>query len=506
MTTDLSRQAPDTPPPAPFARLWVRLLLGFAGVLLVAVLFQGVFARHAARSEFRQYVSRADQTRAANLAALLSAHHRANRGSWDGLQERAVAYAQIFDEDVIVTDAEGKVVADSRGEALGRSFAGGPDWLQVSIPDDRARPGPLPRIPRPGTGQAGVQPASTAGTLYVENRNSIAERERVFAKLQRALILGAGGGLLVALAFSVFLARRIGRPIELVTAAARRMGAGDLDQRVPVGGTAETADLAVSFNTMAANLATAQQLRRQLVADVAHELRTPLANIRRYLEAIEDGVVEPDEATVRTLREEAAQLNRLVDDLQELAQAEAGSLRLDRQASDLGELIERTIAATRARAAEREIALAASIEPSLPPVEIDRQRIAQVLQNLLANALTHTPPGGRVVVAARRLDERFVEVAVEDTGAGIAPEDLSHIFERFYRADSSRARATGGSGIGLTIARQLIAAHGGSIEATSEVGRGSRFVFTLPAPPARTGLVQPRRAEAVRADPAPSGR
>ncbi len=146
MTADRAGQTPDTSPPAPFARLWVRLLLGFGCVLLVAVLFQGVFARQAARSEFGRYVSRADQTRAANLAALLSAHHRANRGSWDGLQERAVAYAQIFDEDVIVTDAEGKVVADSRGGALGRSFAGGPDWLQVPIPDDRARPCPLPRF------------------------------------------------------------------------------------------------------------------------------------------------------------------------------------------------------------------------------------------------------------------------------------------------------------------------------------------------------------------------
>ena len=505
MTTKLAGTPPDVPvapPPAPFARLWVRLLLGFGSVLLVAVLFQGVFARQAARTEFRQYVSRADEARAVNMAALLSAYHR-SRGTWDRAQEAAVTYTQLFDEDIVVTDAEGKVVADSRGGALGRAFSGGSDWQQVPITDDRARPGPAPRLPRPGALQTGVP---TIGTLYVANRNSIAERERVFAKLQRALILGACGGLLVAFAFSVFLARRIGRPIELVTAAARRMGAGDLDQRVPVGGTAETADLAVSFNTMAANLATAQQLRRQLVADVAHELRTPLANIRGYLEAIEDGVVEPDEATVRTLREEAAQLNRLIDDLQELAQAEAGVLRLDRQASDLGELIERIVAATRARAAEREIALAASIEPALPPVEIDRQRIAQVLQNLLANALTHTPPGGRVAVAARRLDDRSVEVAVEDTGAGIAPEDLPHIFERFYRADSSRARATGGSGLGLTIARQLIVAHGGTIGATSTVGRGSRFAFTLPAPPAPPGMVQPHRAEAMRADPAPSGR
>jgi signal transduction histidine kinase len=186
---------------------------------------------------------------------------------------------------------------------------------------------------------------------------------------------------------------------------------------------------------------------------------------------------------LRTLREEAAQLNRLIDDLQELAQAEAGTLRLDRAPADPAQLVEAAVNATGARASDRGVTVLAAVpdgEADLPLVDIDAQRIAQVLQNLLTNALVHTPHGVRIVVGARRLDERFVEIAVEDNGDGIAPEDLPHIFERFYRADGSRARATGGSGLGLTIARQLVEAHGGVIDVTSEPGRGSRFAFTLP--------------------------
>jgi two-component system sensor histidine kinase BaeS len=213
---------------------------------------------------------------------------------------------------------------------------------------------------------------------------------------------------------------------------------------------------------------------------VAHELRTPLANIRGYLEAIEDGVVAADEETMRTLREEAAQLNGLIDDLQELTQAEAGALRLDRGPFDAAELVERATDAARARAVEKSITLIGGAEPSLPPVDVDLQRIMQVLQNLLTNALRHTPEGGQITVSARRTPDGLVAISVEDTGAGIAPEDLPHIFERFYRADSSRSRATGGSGLGLTIARRLVETHGGQIGVESTVGQGSRFTFTLP--------------------------
>ena len=376
-------------------------------------------------------------------------------------------------------------MADTTGERAGQRFTGETGWQQTPIDEQALRgiggrtgivtmPGRLPLIRSGGN--------TVYGTLWVESANAAAAtRDREFLnRLRRVTFLSTGIGLIAALIVSLIIARLIGRPLEALTRAVRRMGAGDLQQTVPEEGSAETVELARSFNAMASNLALSQRLRQQMVADVAHELRTPLANIRGYLEAIEDGVVEADEATLRTLRDEASHLNRLIDDLQELAQAEAGNLRLDRGPTDPAELIARATGAVRARAVERGIALTTALPPDLPAVEVDPQRITQVLHNLLTNALTHTPSGGSVVVEAWRTPEGMVAISVADTGAGIAPEDLPRIFERFYRADSSRSRATGGSGLGLTIAKRLVESHGGQIAAASELGRGSRFTFTLP--------------------------
>lgn len=467
------------------ASLWVRLLAGFAMVLLIAVLATSLYSRHAAQSEFQRFVNRGQESRLQNTAYIFAISYAQSRGSWDDAQRTAVVAAQLFGDHVVVTDSNGVVVADSAdGKLLGQHFAGGDEWQQTAIVAERRRGGPFGmQAPPP------APPDTTLGTVYVENPGAAADRADFLGRLQRALLVGAGIGLLAALVVSLYLARRVGRPIELVTAAAHRMGQGDLAQRVPVGGGAEAVELAASFNKMAENLARSQELRQQLVADVAHELRTPLANIRGYLEAIEDGLVRADEATLRILREEAAQLNRLIDDLQELAQAEAGALRLDRHPADLGELIEHTLAAARARAAEREIALVAAAEPDLPPVEIDAQRIAQVLQNLLGNALRHTPPGGRIEVGARRAAPATVEVWVEDTGSGIAPDDLPHVFERFYRADVSRthsdaasadASERAGSGLGLAIARWIAQAHDGEITIDSDDGKGTVCSVFLP--------------------------
>lgn len=230
---------------------------------------------------------------------------------------------------------------------------------------------------------------------------------------------------------------------------------------------------------MAADLEQAEQLQRNMVADVAHELRTPLSNIRGYLEAIRDGLVKPDAEAIRSLDEEAALLSRLVDDLQELSLAEAGELKLIVQPEEIAQLVSRTIAAVKSRAVAKGVSLSTDCPGGLAPVMIDSSRIGQVLRNLLENALAHTPEGGAVTVTVRQQD-RWMQVSVTDSGEGIPSMDLPHIFERFYRVDKSRARATGGSGLGLTIARRLVEAHGGKIEAQSELGKGSRFSFTIP--------------------------
>jgi len=230
---------------------------------------------------------------------------------------------------------------------------------------------------------------------------------------------------------------------------------------------------------MAADLEYAEQLRRNMVADVAHELRTPLSNIRGYLEAIRDGVIEPDAAAMRSLNEEASLLSRLVNELQELSLAEAGELKLVYQAEDITKLVNQAVLPWQRQVAAKEISLSLNLPDGLPLVSIDWQRANEVLHNLLENAVAHTPKGGAIKVAADAKG-KWIEVSVSDTGEGIPAEDLPHIFERFYRVDKSRARATGGSGLGLTIARRLVEAHGGTITVESKLGKGSRFSFTLP--------------------------
>jgi signal transduction histidine kinase len=268
-------------------------------------------------------------------------------------------------------------------------------------------------------------------------------------------------------------------PIGTLAKAARRLGHGDLSQRVRLPGGGEVAALAQAFNSMAAELEYAEQLRRNMVADVAHELRTPLSNIRGYLEAIRDGMIEPDASAIRSLDEEARLLSRLVNELQELSLAEAGELKLVYQAEDIVDLVKQAVSPWQPQLMAGEISLSVNLPDSLPLVNIDWQRVNQVLHNILENAVAHTPRGGAIDVAVSEKG-KWVEVSVSDTGEGIPAEDLPHIFERFYRVDKSRARATGGSGLGLTIAKRLVEAHGGAITVQSKVGEGSRFSFTLP--------------------------
>ncbi len=231
---------------------------------------------------------------------------------------------------------------------------------------------------------------------------------------------------------------------------------------------------------MASELEEAETRRRSLTADIAHELRTPTSNIQGYMEAIKDGVFQPTPETVDTIHEQSLLLSRLVDDLRLLAQVDGGELQLQRTQTRVEELVQSCVDALRPRSEAKGVALGVEVDETLPELDLDPTRIAQVVGNLLDNAVTHTPEGGSVKVSARASADG-VEVEVADTGPGLAPDDLQRVFDRFYRADPSRSRNTGGTGLGLTIARRLVEAHGGSIEAESVVGQGSRFTIRLPA-------------------------
>jgi signal transduction histidine kinase len=256
------------------------------------------------------------------------------------------------------------------------------------------------------------------------------------------------------------------------------MEQGDLTQRVHVRTRDEIGALAHAFNAMAEGLSVFEQLRRQMVTDIAHELRTPLTNIRGYLEAVRDGVVLPRPEVIDSLYEESLVLNRLVEDLQELALAEAGQLRLRRQPVAIGEIAERTLAALPPQTAGGP-AVRLELPAALPLVDADPERVGQVLRNLITNAQHHTPPEGMITISAQA-GQTEVEISVSDTGAGIAPEYLPFVFERFYRADQARARSTGGAGLGLAIVKQIVEAHGGHVAANSAPGAGATFRSTLP--------------------------
>ena len=300
-----------------------------------------------------------------------------------------------------------------------------------------------------------------------------------------SLGVAVAASVAAALALSSIVSARLVRPVRELAGAAQGIAHGARTARVPARGTDELAQLAAAFNEMAASLEHAEQIRSQLLADVAHELRTPLATVESYVEALSDGVLAADDENWGVIRSETSRLNRLVDDLQEVSRAEAHQLDLHPAPAPPGELVSDAVKAAQPAFTSKRVELQAHIEAGVPDIECDSERIAEVLANLLANALRHTPTGGRVDISARRHDA-LIEIAVADTGEGIAPEHLDRVFERFYRVDPARSRASGGTGIGLAIVRAIVEAHGGSVTATSPgIGRGTTINLSLPIQPRR---------------------
>ncbi|MFC9683575.1 sensor histidine kinase [Streptomyces sp. NPDC056948] len=289
----------------------------------------------------------------------------------------------------------------------------------------------------------------------------------------------AGGVALAAVVGALLLSRAVLRPVRAMTLAAGGLGEGDLGRRVPVSGRDEIAQLGRAFNRMAESIQAVEERQRRLTGDIAHELRTPLANLRGYLEALRDGVVEPTPELLDSLHEEALLQQRIVDDLQDLALAEAGALTYHPVRVDLRELLEAAGTAHRAQADAAGVALRLDA-PRPVDVIADADRLRQVVGNLVGNALRATAPGGTVTLAlAQAEDGELVFLQVRDTGKGIPAEDLPHLFDRFWRADAARGRATGGSGLGLSIARQIVTDHQGTIAVESTVGVGTLFTVTL---------------------------
>lgn len=322
------------------------------------------------------------------------------------------------------------------------------------------------------------------GTLFLSFEPSAQLREQQ-SRFWRGLLSGGLGLMAVLLLLATFFSSRISRPLRHLTLASRAMAEGDMSTRVPSNFINEINDLAHSFNAMAESIERADQQRRQLTADIAHELRTPLSIIKGRLEGIQDGVYQASPEQIVNLLDETALLERLIEDLRLLALADAGQLPLYPGELQAADLLYDIADAFELEASERQVEIVVEAEEQLPPVSADPQRIAQVISNLLNNALRHTPAGGTISLSVQRSSNEkdsspMLLFQVCDTGSGIAPEDLPFIFERFWRADRARARRSGGAGLGLAIVRRIVEAHGGSIWVTSELHKGSCFSFTLP--------------------------
>jgi len=298
------------------------------------------------------------------------------------------------------------------------------------------------------------------------------------ASMRRAVIWGALAAVLLAFVLGLILARTISRPLRELTGATQRMAAGELGIQVPVRTQDEVGELAASFNHMSSDLAQATLSRRQLTADIAHDLRTPLSVILGYTEALSDGKLTGAPETYDVMHNEAQHLSHLVDDLRLLSLADTGELPLNRRPVAPQDLLERTAAAHQPQASKKEIELQVDAAPALPEIEVDPERMAQVLNNLVSNAIRHTPRDGRVTLSAAQQNGDIL-LSVTDTGSGISDDDLPYIFNRFYRGDQAR-RQNGESGLGLAIARSIVHAHGGTISADSAIGTGSTFTVTLP--------------------------
>lgn len=322
-------------------------------------------------------------------------------------------------------------------------------------------------------------------------RPPLGTRELLFeSRFRNAIWTGTGLAALFGLLLTLWLAHRLLRPIADLTSAARVIARGETPPPVPVRGRDEVAELARAFNRMTERLAADEEQRRRLFAGVAHELRTPLSVIQGTLEGVLDRVIEPTPERVATLHSQTLLLARLITDLRDLSLAQAGQLQLNLQPIDAGPVVRETLEAVAPLADERGVALRTEVPRRLPRIDADPDRLRQIVQNLVENAVRFTPRGGEVRVAMGG-DDAGLRLEVSDTGVGIAEADLPYIFRHFYRADQSRARTSGGTGLGLAIVKSLVEAHGGRVTVDSAAGSGSTFTVTFP-----------RRQEAARAEEA----
>ncbi len=475
--------------------LWLKLMGAFLLVVLVGGGIDTFLVNRSTQTQFSQYINQNGRALAQQLAPTLAQYY-SRQGNWQGVESLLnnpwggmmmnEGMGMMEENDwgmwqeqagmgmggasntwsmmglrLLLADAQGIIIADSAAQDVGKTVSS--TNLAVGVPI-----------------VAGNQQVGTLLPLYAETNTPNTAGDFV-SSVNRSTWLAGITAAVVALLLGSILFFQIVSPVQKLTTAAQKISAGDLGQRIPTQSQDEIGTLATAFNQMADSLAQHEELRRNLIADVAHELRTPLTVIQGNLEAMLDGILPASPQEIATLRDEAALLTRLVTDLRLLSLAESGQLKLERVKTNIVELITRAVEPFRLQAQSSAVNLNLDLASNLPQVEVDVDRITQVIRNLLSNALRHALEGGQVTVTCKHNAPQQLLIIVSDTGEGISLDDLPYVFDRFYRADKSRSRSSGGSGIGLAIVKQLVEAHGGKVWVESQPGQGATFGFTLPS-------------------------
>jgi len=447
-------------------------------LLLIVVVSVGLMAyltNLSTTREFQQYVSRGNMMYTQSLADSLGDLYAGEQG-WHNFQETLLSLPLSTSERILVTDRSGKIIADTAGEWLGKESEDVGLSYGTPIIASGQMVGNLYLLTSGGMGMGrGHMGGRSSQTIPMVINAEEDFLDQVNDSLWKVGLVAAA----VALVIGLILTRQITRPVRALISGARHLTKGELSYRVDVKSRDEIGELADSFNIMASSLEKGEQSRRQLTADIAHELRTPLTVIEGTVDGIIDGVFQPDTEHLRSIKEQTSLLTHLISDLRDLSLAESGQLKLNLAPMDMVELVRRMVSNYEINALEKNVRIKLEEATQIPEIRIDPVRMEQVISNLLTNAIRHTPSGGSITVTIKNY-EGGLAISVADTGEGIAPEGLPHVFERFYRSGSSRSRKEGGTGLGLAIVKQMVEAHGGKVWVESKMGTGSIFSILLP--------------------------
>jgi signal transduction histidine kinase len=456
-------------------------------VVLVSVGIMAYLTNRNTADQFQQYVQGGNAVYTERVVYNLEQYYL-QQHNWSGVQQILNASLRGNSNRLALADSSGKVIADTGNQTAGKHdvILDGSSATPIQISGQQV--GTLyVALPGGGNGKGNQGGRGSSGSGSESSPTSDQNSETHFlSRINGYLWIAGLIAAVAALVLGLFLTRQITRPLRALNNGAKQIAAGELSHRVKVHSNDEVGQLADSFNEMAAKLENNEQSRRRMVFDIAHELKTPLTIIQGTVDGIEDGVFLPDKPHFDTIKEQTELLNHLVNDLRDLSLAESGQLKLDRQPADMAALVQRKIEQFQVNARQKNLQLSLEAPCDLPEVRIDTKRMEQVLGNLLSNAIRHTAGGGQITVALRltgadsKNGKSSLIISVADNGEGIPPEHLPHIFERFYRVETSRSRSEGGAGLGLAIVKQMVQAHGGEVRVESQKGKGSTFFISLP--------------------------